>query len=222
MSQYDDKILEEIIKKQSRKERMILCEKCGNNQRFAYCSSIGIGSLTKELKDKFMEKMFKDFVCEKCGWSKFIEYDFLYHDLNRRLGFWLKYPNKNGEIRIPEALNKINDLVSDITEEYVFRIVPSYSELLEKIRIFDDGYDDFRIELLKLLVCFREKIDITEPFIYLRTEAMRNNDKFIVLNFPSNDKFSEIRYSVNKQFPNLEAIIKKLPPLTEVFSKKWI
>ena len=71
------------------------------------------------------------------------------------------------------------------TEKYLYRIVTSANQLVEKIQIFDAGKDDRVMELVKLLA----------------TDSILKNDPDI--------KFDELRFAVDDDGTNILVIINK-------------
>ena len=71
------------------------------------------------------------------------------------------------------------------TEKYLYRIVTSANQLVEKIQIFDAGKDDRVMELVKLLA----------------TDSILKNDPDI--------EFDELRFAVDDDGTNILIIINK-------------
>ena len=71
------------------------------------------------------------------------------------------------------------------TEKYLYRIVTSANQLVEKIQIFDAGKDDRVMELVKLLV----------------TDSLHENNP--------NKEFDELRFAVDDNGTNILIIINK-------------
>lgn len=80
---------------------------------------------------------------------------------------------------------KKNALADYRTEKYLYRIVTSANQLVEKIQIFDAGKDDRVMELVKLLV----------------TDSLHENNP--------DKEFDELRFAVDDNGTNILIIINK-------------
>jgi hypothetical protein len=159
-----------------------------------------------ELKREVLDGSILRFECRSCRYSTKIEYDLLYHDMTKHLAVWLKYPAEDGFFGIDPAASTMGDIFG---ETYLRRVVPSYEELLEKIRIADAELDDFEIEVVKLFVCIREQIDITEPFVFAGLKTSLLGGTSVVFTCVEGDK------SRDKDYPlqNIQSTIAKIRPL---------
>ena len=84
-----------------------------------------------------------------------------------------------------EIFYEKNTLADYRTEKYLYRIVTSANQLVEKIQIFDAGKDDRVMELVKLLA----------------TDSILKNDPDI--------EFDELRFAVDDDGTNILVIINK-------------
>jgi hypothetical protein len=189
----------------SRQER-IACPACGHQQSFVVWSSVNV-SIDPSLKESFLDGHLITFHCAQCSKSAHVAYDVLYHDMDHSFAVWLKHPEDDGSFGID---NLAEDVSSLFTDRYICRLVPSFQELVEKVRIFDDGFDDYAIELLKLLICIRERIDITCPFYYHITERRLLSGRSIVFVLPTKDDLIEKRYPLRRHMESVEPILAKL------------
>lgn len=140
----------------------IECPRCGRAQEISVWTSVNV-TTDPDLKREVLDGNVARFKCRTCRHSTKIEYDLLYHDMTKRLYVWLKYPDEDGFFGVDPAAAALSEVLG---EAYIRRVVPSYEELVEKIKIADAGLDDFEIEIVKLFVCIREQIDITAPFVF--------------------------------------------------------
>ena len=114
----------------------ISCSTCRNIQEFTVWESVNV-SVDPELKQLLLNGDLTTFHCANCGHEAHVAFDCLYHDMDRSLALWLKYPDDSGTAHIdPAALG----LLSAIDSKYKCRIVTSFHELLDKIRVFEDGF----------------------------------------------------------------------------------
>ena len=159
-----------------------------------------------DLKREVLDGSIARFVCPTCRYSCRIEYDLLYHDMTKHTAVWLKYPVEGGFFSIDPATASVSDVFG---ETYIRRVVPSYEELVEKIRIAEGGFDDFEIELVKLFVCIREQIDITEPFVFAGLKTSLLGRTSVVFTCVEDDKCRDKDYPLQ----DIQATIAKIRPL---------
>jgi hypothetical protein len=188
------------------KQEIIKCTYCGNEQLFVIWSSINV-TVDPSLREQLLDGSIVTFNCSNCNKSIHIENNVLYHDMDKYFAIWLKYPGENGSSKVDDLANP---LVSILPDNYLCRRVESYQELVEKILILEDGYDDYAIELLKLFICIRDEIDITYPFYYHKSKKSLLRGKLISFIIPEEDDFIERIYSARK---DLEAV---KPYLTQI------
>lgn len=139
------------------------CPTCGQPQDVSVWASVNV-TIDPDLKREVLDGSVAHFKCRACRHSIKIEGDLLYHDMTKRLAVWLKYPDEDGFVGVDPAAAAVAEVLG---EAYVRRVVASYEELVEKIKIADAGLDDREIEMFKLLVCIREQIDIAAPFVFV-------------------------------------------------------
>ena len=91
------------------------------------------------LRKKVLDESLFYWVCPHCGYRALMEYPCLYHD--KELGFLLcLLPEGNGEV--PGPLPPLPDRLK-------LRLVTETAQLKEKILLFESGYDDVAMELVK-------------------------------------------------------------------------
>lgn len=137
----------------------IKCPACGKDVNFEVWNSINV-DINPEMKERVLNGTLYNFKCQYCNHEDKIAYPILYNDMARN--FMVYYCDESGIEDCKNALNNImNDkLTKEITEKAKYRIVTSYLQLIEKIKIFESGLDDRLIELLKfdqLLTCKKNK-----------------------------------------------------------------
>lgn len=145
----------------------IACPKCGKESEFTVWDSVNV-QISPDMKNSIMNGDAFLFKCPECGNEVHIFYTMLYHDMNKKLMIYL-LPDDEKEIKTAAEFMKESctaDMglgLPDITKGYSYRIVTSPTELQERICIFDSGYDDRVIEIMKVL--------------YLSTMAEQTPDK---------------------------------------------
>lgn len=132
----------------------ITCPKCGQESEFQMWRSINV-SLDPEMKRKIVDQSAFDFACPHCGVHTKVVYPFLYHDMGVHM---MMYFVSEEEVEKTYNLfrgedDKFKNLFAGMDEEkYVYRIVTDLNSVREKIMIFDEGYDDRVIELMKIFL----------------------------------------------------------------------
>lgn len=111
------------------RKETIECPKCRSTKEMSVWSSVNV-TTDPDLKPKLLDGSLLRFQC-RCGYSCKIECDFLYHDMNKRLAVWLKYPDEDGLFDIKPAAANLGNIFG---ETYVRRVVPTYEELIETIK----------------------------------------------------------------------------------------
>jgi len=191
----------------------ITCCHCHSQQSFTIWESVN-ASIDPILKQKLLKGELATFVCQKCGNESHVEYNCLYHDMDRSLLISLIYPDTDGNVNDKPALK------FPFAEKYIYRTVNSFEELIEKILVFDDGLSDHAIELMKLLICFREEIDICCPFHYAGIESTWIK-KTLLFVLTTEQGFNERCYEM-KQYRNLtKTIMPKISSVINSISDEW-
>lgn len=128
----------------------IVCPNCGNKQSATVWESVNV-SLNPECKDQILNDQFFQFKCEKCNKDMQLAYNCLYNDISKREMIWL-IPELTDEIK--KEINQAYTIQvdgRDFGKMYLDRIVDTPNGLKEKIIIFDEGYDDRIIEIIKII-----------------------------------------------------------------------
>ena len=127
----------------------LTCPKCGSRHPFQLWDSVNT-MIDPQLKAAVLDRSLFRFQCPTCGNGTVVQSDFLYHQMEDRIMIQLAFSDKAAEDCYAMFTNTSDIAVRQLREQnYLFRIVRSYNELLEKILIFDRGLDDRVIELVK-------------------------------------------------------------------------
>lgn len=126
----------------------ITCQACGHEQDFTVWSSLNT-ALDPDAKKRLIDGALLTFKCAQCGDTARVEYNMLYHDMDRHWMVWMlpsgDWPEPYNSQTLPFSLFKGNG-------EYRLRVVRSFNELLEKVYIADSDLDDFAVEVIKLML----------------------------------------------------------------------
>lgn len=129
-------------------EEEITCPQCGKPSPFTVWDSIN-PQMNGEMKADVQSMEAFTFHCPHCGYTHLISYNFLYHNMDKAIMLY-HAADETGEQTAQQAFKQAMAVLQNAAH-YVCRIVHSFDELLEKIRIAEAGLDDRRVELLKLL-----------------------------------------------------------------------
>ena len=124
------------------------CPKCKHTFQVTYWASVNI-TLNPELRERVLSGDIRKHACPKCRQQLTIDTDLLYHDMSRK--FMVSYQvAKDGQTHPIDS--RLLEAISASMADYQLRFVVSWSQLPEKIRMFEAGLDDNQIELIKLIV----------------------------------------------------------------------
>jgi hypothetical protein len=133
------------------KKRKFTCPHCKSEEQFSVWESVNV-TLQPSLKNQVLTRGLGNFTCSNCGRGVWVGHPIHYHDVARKLMIWFPFE----EPKKPPIAEGSMVMKLMVNGGYAFRIVNSFNELIEKIRIFDDGRDDRALELLKL-------VSVTQP-----------------------------------------------------------
>ena len=146
----------------------IKCLKCKKASDFEFYESINT-ALDPKLKQRVKNFDIFKFVCPHCGSEQFVNYSFLYHQMEDQIMIFY--------CQDEEEVNKVRSLYAEdfatATDEngverpidtsgYRRRIVIGADELVEKIRIFDAGLDDRLMEIYKVMLFGQMQAELAE------------------------------------------------------------
>ncbi|MGT2895460.1 CpXC domain-containing protein [Streptococcus entericus] len=144
----------------------IACPVCKHQSGFTTYQSIN-ATLEPKLKQQLIDRELFKFYCLNCGEQRVVCYETLYHDMENRLMLYYipAVVNREQEVaRIEEMFSQIKQVEGDryfnSLDSYNFRIVSDMESFIEKVQIFDAGYDDRVVELMKFVLAPKEEEDI--------------------------------------------------------------
>ena len=119
----------------------IICPQCGESQKYRLFASINAKE-NPELKRRVLDETLFDWRCTRCNYFAAMAYSFLYTDPDAG---YIICVTPAGEGSVTEPTQEIQDFTK--------RSVHKLAELKEKILIFDAGFDDVAVELVKNALC---------------------------------------------------------------------
>lgn len=206
-------------------EEEITCPQCGKTSQFKVWDSISTQE-DEHIKDAVQSLEAFTLNCPHCGYNHLISYNFLYHDMDGAVMIYHAADEK-GEETAQQAFKQAMAVLHGAAH-YMCRIVHSFAELLEKLRISDAGLDDRIIELLKLLAERQVEAQYSD-FHVMGCYFIRNEEgKFIIhliddstnqaLNVDYEASFSELYEKLQDEFrKELEELTQDVP----VIDKNW-
>lgn len=198
-------------------QEMVDCSYCRAQQPFTVWDSVNVW-VDPKLKQSLLNGDLTTFRCQHCGHEAHVAYDCLYHDMDRSLAIWLKYPEPDGSFNIDRAAKA---MFSTLGENYTCRIVASFHELLDKIRVFDDGFCDHAIELLKVMICIRERIDLCCPIHYVGVESSWFKRKLLAFALQTKEGFIERRYPMQSYLDAVKLLMPRILSIINNTSDDW-
>ena len=121
-------------------KRTIKCPKCG--QELSYTQWGSINSNEKDAAKRIISGELLNVVCQNCGCSFYVDYPFLFNDMDH--GYFLWYCRQD---KIDEVLRSCT-----MVRNSQCRITTDLMRMREKTDIINAGYDDRVIELMKVFV----------------------------------------------------------------------
>ena len=122
-------------------EKDIICPQCGEPQKYRLYASINAKE-NPELKRRVLDETLFDWRCKRCNYFAAMAYSFLYTD-----------PEAGDVVCVaPAGEGRTAEPTQEI-QPFTKRSVKNLAELKEKILIFDIGYDDVAVELVKNALC---------------------------------------------------------------------
>ena len=108
-------------------------------------------ALQPKLKNELLSGNLQRFECQECGARRQIETNFLYHDPQKKFIIYLIPNLKNKKDQVEQLLDNVSRDEKVDLSSYDLRIVTHHPDLIEKIQLFDLGYNDKEVEIVKLL-----------------------------------------------------------------------
>lgn len=119
----------------------IICPQCGESQKYRLYASINAKE-NPELKQRVLEETLFDWRCKRCNYFAAMAYPFIFMDPEAGYVVSVAPLGTNGAVEPTDAFRS-----------YAKRAVKNLAELKEKILLFDAGFDDVAVELVKNALC---------------------------------------------------------------------
>jgi hypothetical protein len=181
------------------------CPHCGNKFEITIYPVINLQSDEHLYKDLFSLDLFK-IKCSKCKKVTLIQYDMFVIDMFKKYIINL-YVTKNVSKFINDKTNLINGLLAnpvykDVIDKVKYtRIVTSLNELLEKLLIFDYDLNDKLIEIMKLSVYEKDRLD-KNIYTNICFDKIQN-DELLFTCFNINDnKITPVQVGISVRYYN--------------------
>ena len=144
-----------------------ICSKCSQSNEITIYKSINTAD-DPTLKGRVRDGSLFLWQCPHCGTVNLARYETLYHDPEHKIMLWLAPEDKISPAQMQAITNHTKAMGG-----YTLRLVGDMGELMEKVRIFDEGLDDAVVELCKW-VTRREMASKGDPTKSL--EAKQNKE----------------------------------------------
>lgn len=136
----------------------VKCPKCGCMSDITVWNSITVKD-SADLKQDLLSGKINMFHCVACDFSALMPTPVLYHDEEKKL--LISFSPCDEPIKEEKLYNEIKKTSKKSDElnkfsGYNLRFVTKYNDFLEKILIFDNGFNDKAIEVIKLMVLSQE------------------------------------------------------------------
>lgn len=134
----------------------VKCPKCGQMHSTTVWNSIN-SKTDPDLKKEILERKINIFTCPDCEQTALMPTQLLYTDEEKKLMIYFA-PCMTREEKMTifaQACENTKEVLKTI-DGYNLRFVTTYNELMEKILIFDAGFNDKAVEFLKLMILLQE------------------------------------------------------------------
>ena len=155
-------------------EDVIIGPECDHELKITICPAVNV-TTDPEMREKVLSGELFLFTCEKCGYTGFAGYPFVYEDKETQGGFLIYLE--------PDCPDREVGIDGDMADQVVYRerpmrLVANLNALKEKIFIFEAGLDDRVMELFKMLTLTKLHGDNPDqvPAVLLFTKVDEGED----------------------------------------------
>jgi hypothetical protein len=167
----------------------IICPQCGESQKYRLYTGINAQD-NPELKEQILNETLYDWRCKRCNYFADMAYPFLYSD--PKAGYIIcVMPGGSGKPAEP----------TEEIREFTKRTVKNLAELKEKILIFDAGYDDIAVELVKNALSSIIKNSYKVPRVHAYFSRVNNGEMEFAIFLPGKEEpvYHSTKVEVYKQ-----------------------
>lgn len=137
----------------------VRCPKCSQMSELMVWHSITVKD-SADLKQDLLRGRVNMFHCPSCSYTALMPSPLLYHDEEKKL--LISFAPCDERDKEKQLFDEVKKTFSDSGElknyeGYNLRFVADYNELLEKILIFDNDFNDKVIEVIKLMVLSQDE-----------------------------------------------------------------
>jgi CpXC protein len=198
-------------------QALIECPHCHSVSEYDVWVSANV-TVCPHLKEEVLSGSLFWKECPKCSEGFSASHDLLYHDMEKQFCVWLKYENAAGEIELERGA----DRADRVFEGYRLRIAFVRDELIEKIKIAQDGYDDIFIEALKVFHSAKFDIDFASPFYYDRTVNRMSRKTIVFLHRPDGSDPMEHTMDLRDARSAIEPFVPKISAALKSDWSPWM
>lgn len=148
----------------------INCPNCHHSSKVELYDSINV-TLDPELKTKLLKHTIFDWRCPHCQQQYTMPYGFLYHDMEKKLLIHFFQNEETLQETLQSHLKEETILQHFLNAGYQVRYVADYEELIEKISLFEEGFDDRGIEVVKAIIRRSAEEQEIERIIFSNQQA---------------------------------------------------
>lgn len=175
------------------------------------------GTSDQHLKQLLIEGRIFNSRCMECSQSHQVNYDMVYFDIiGKPVVIHFDNPEADPALKIDTPPKSFFEEISD---DFNYRKVEHFLDLIEKVRIFDQKLDDIEVELAKLGIYFQSYPDSIGKLYFSRFEKGLIKSKRIVFYDPENE-FQEVKFSSKRGKEN--PLIVKLRELYVEKGSEWL
>lgn len=168
-------------------KQSVKCPQCGQMSDITVWNSITVSD-SPDLKNDLLSGKVNMFHCPSCGHTALMPTPMLYHDESKRL--MISFSPTNDAVLKQQLFDNVKSSSRESGElerliGYNLRFVTDYNELLEKLLIFDNGFNDKAIEVIKLMVLSQD-VDKSEQRICRFGKCENGAIEFMIHDFIEN------------------------------------
>lgn len=197
-----------------RRSIAITCPACQTGSDFVMWESINT-MLDPEMKSAVRDRSAFLFTCPKCGAKNYVDYGFLYHQMEDHIMIHYASTDENAKEIYDLVTGKtMPDMMKDMFDnDYLIRIVRSQNELREKLAILDSGLDDRIVEIFKIFLLAKYQEDNPNKSQNIKLLYFTNDGKHFIQVFTDDnpagvaeipmDFYEKLKSDYSSKLPNI-------------------